>query len=562
MPIAIAPNVLVNSTTASSQSNPDITVLSNGRYMVVWHSFENLSLGIDGLDIRGRIYSANGTATGPDFIMNSTIAGGQFFPKVDALSNNRFVVVWHSNEGPASGYDVRARIYNASGSAAGPDFIVNTTTANGQGTPSVTTLADGRFVVTWNSEEGAPTGADIRGRIYSATGVAAGPDFIINNTTNSSQANTKIAALSDGRFVVAWHSNESTAGIDLDIRARIYNANGTASGPDTIINSATIGTQAQVDIAALPNNRFAVTWFSRDVAVNTVRTRIFDSNGTASGPDIIVHSTSANDQIDPSIITLADGRIVVAWGVNEGGPNGSDIWARIYSAAGIAAGKDFKINSTSANDQGVPRMIALSDGRFIATWQSNEGAATGFDVRSATINPLKFTGTNANDSWIGGIFAETLSGGGGKDIFVGNSGNDVLRGESGNDRLSGGNGNDILIGGTGKDVLSGGGGADKFRYNGPTEGGDTITSFVRGADKFVFEGQAFGLGTFSGVLPGSRFDIGNNDFADRTTERFIFNTDTDQLWYDSNGSVAGGTRFMIADISNNVAISAGDILII
>ncbi len=553
MPVAISTNSLVNTTTASTQASPDIVALSNGRFVMVWHSFDNLAAGIDGLDIRGRIYNANGTAMGADFIINSTTVNSQQFPKIAALPNGRFVATWASNEGPSNGYDVRARIYNASGTATGPDFVVNTTTANGQGNASITTLADGRFVVTWNSEEGAPTGADIRARIYSANGVAAGPDFIINSSTNSTQASPKIVALSDGRFVATWNSNESTTGIELDVRARIFNANGTAAGADFIVNSTIAGVQAQTDVAGLPNGRFAMTWFSRDTNSNTVRTRIFDKTGTAAGPDIIVFITAANDQIDPSIVTLADGRFVVAWQSNEGGTSGFEIRARIYSAAGTPAGSDFKISTTTANDQLLPALTALPDGRLIATWQSNENAANGYDIRSAIINPLKYTGTNANDSWIGGRFAETLVGGGGNDTLIGGAGNDTL---------SGGDGKDTLIGGLGKDKLSGGGGADKFRYNSPNEGGDIITSFAKGVDKFVFESSAFGLGTFAGILPASRFDTGTDNFADRASERFIFNTVTDQLWYDSNGSLAGGTRVMIADIASNVALTAGDILIV
>ena len=61
---------------------------------------------------------------------------------------------------------------------------------NGQFTPSVTALADGRFVVTWESEDpGDGSGFCIRGRLYNADGVAAGNDFIVNTTAMSNQYN-------------------------------------------------------------------------------------------------------------------------------------------------------------------------------------------------------------------------------------------------------------------------------------------------------------------------------------------------------------------------------------
>lgn len=59
----------------------------------------------------------------------------------------------------------------------GQDFIVNTEFFSRQGAPSSATLADGRFVVTWNSfDEGDGSGTCVRGRVFNADGTAAGDD--------------------------------------------------------------------------------------------------------------------------------------------------------------------------------------------------------------------------------------------------------------------------------------------------------------------------------------------------------------------------------------------------
>lgn len=53
--------------------------------------------------------------------------------------------------------------------AVGSEILVNTTAASDQGSPQITALADGGFVVTWQSIEGL-NAYEIRVRIYAADG--------------------------------------------------------------------------------------------------------------------------------------------------------------------------------------------------------------------------------------------------------------------------------------------------------------------------------------------------------------------------------------------------------
>lgn len=70
----------------------------------------------------------------------------------------------------------------------------------------------------------------------------------------------------------------------------------------------------------------------------------------------------------------------------------------------------------------------------------------------------------------------------------------VLVGTNGDNTLIGGSAVDTITGGLGVDTLTGGSGADSFVWNDRTEGGDTITDFVRGTDKLVFSASAFSVG--------------------------------------------------------------------
>src|SRR5262249_48373956 len=155
--------------------------------------------GATGLDIRGRVYSADGTAAGDDFLVNTTTESEQFLSQVTALSGGGFMVTWDSIESPEDGAtDIRGRVFGADGTAAGDDFLVNTTTESVQFGSVITALGDGGFVVTWNSFESPDGTTDVRGRIFGADGTPAGDDFLVNTTTESSQGLPQTAVLSDG----------------------------------------------------------------------------------------------------------------------------------------------------------------------------------------------------------------------------------------------------------------------------------------------------------------------------------------------------------------------------
>jgi len=101
----------------------------------------------------------------------------------------------------------------------GGEFLVNTITAGIQSDSNVTTLPDGRFVVTWTNE--SQSGGDTSGDAESTS------EFLVNSTTNFSQFDPTVTALADGRFVITWTDNSQSGGdtSSTAIRGRIFNAN-------------------------------------------------------------------------------------------------------------------------------------------------------------------------------------------------------------------------------------------------------------------------------------------------------------------------------------------------
>jgi Ca2+-binding RTX toxin-like protein len=200
-------------------------------------------------------------------------------------------------------------------------------------------------------------------------------------------------------------------------------------------------------------------------------------------------------------------------------------------------------------------------------------------------------GTGA-DTMTAGAGAVVFSGADGADTLTGGAGADSLTGGAGADSLSGGAEADTLVGGAGSDTLTGGGGADRFRFDGPTEGTDTITDFVRGTDIIELhdsiidpvgaanDGDVFAAGDTETTRNGVA-DIHANDdekivilqTAQSTAQIqtivggaanavvVVFNSTTGraEIWHDSDWSDAAG-RVQLATL-DNVTTLAGTVAI-
>ena len=140
---------------------------------------------------------------------------------------------------------------------------------------------------------------------------------------------------------------------------------------------------------------------------------------------------------------------------------------------------DFKFGDigVAANALKSPALLASAAGALAGdSTHVVEGAARSmgsWHIQSG-LDPMNWGGAGAvDDAAIGGIGADTLSGGDGNDLLLGLAGSDSLFGGGGTDILIGGEGADTLDGGSGPDYLYGGAGLDEYSFTG-SFGGDWI----------------------------------------------------------------------------------------
>ncbi len=380
----------VNSYPINNQPFPAVAALMNAGFVVAWYGLSPDG----GLDIYARQYNAVGVP-GTEFQVSSNTTYDQVLPAAAALADGGFIVTWNSwaaGGGYRQGLGIYARQYDVVG-IPGPEFQVNSHTMSDQANPTVAGLKNGGFVVTWSNNGAYGNGLEIYARQYNAVGVP-GTEFQVNSYTANWQYRPSVAALTDGGFVVTWIS-DGQDGSGLGVYARQYNAAGVP-GPEFQVNSYTTNHQANPSIAALTNGGFVVTWHStgQDGSGEGIYGRQY-SVTAVPGKEFQVNTCIAGDQWSSSVAGLIEGSFIVTWGsdgnCNEG--EGWDIYGRQYNAAGVPE-TEFQINKRyTANDQWFPLVSSFSNGGFVVIWISNNEGESTYNIDGYFYDALSATAT-------------------------------------------------------------------------------------------------------------------------------------------------------------------------
>lgn len=150
-----------------------------------------------------------------------------------------------------------------------------------------------------------------------------------------------------------------------------------------------------------------------------------------------------------------------------------------------------------------------------------------------------------------GAFIEnlTLLSGAGIINGTGNNLSNVILGNESSNVLTGGGGNDVLTGGSGNDIFV-------FSHFGAANGTDHLKDFVTGSDRLSFTASDFGFAP-NHALQAS--ELSTSGAAVGGNAQFVYAPTTHMLFWDSNGSLAGGLT-SIAVFDNGATPSTADFL--
>ncbi|MDO9295016.1 Ig-like domain-containing protein [Bradyrhizobium sp.] len=421
----IGSEFLVNTMTAANQTDPTLTAMANGGFVVTWQDSSGTLGDGFGTSIKAQLFNAAGDKVGSEFLINSQVQGYQMNPAISALAGGGFVATWESN-------GIRAQAFDATGAKSGSEFLVGQT-GWAQIKPEVTGLADGSFVVTWQDGfydgdqyiYGTTSSFSIQAQIYGPAGNAIGNRFQINAPTTRDQEAPDITALTNGGFVVVWQND-----YDWNIKAQRFDAGGNKVGAELLVSAPTSHADVTPTIISLANGGFVVTWINS----GSIAAQIFDASGQAVGSQVQVAALTgfAGYSTIPAI-ALANGGFVVTWIGSDsasGDSTGTSIMAQAFDGGGNKVGSAFLVNTETAGYQLNPVVAALSNGGFAVSWQDGDlylpaGSGTLGDSSGASIKAQVF-GMNAASTVAGTSGNDTLSSAGASTL-IGNGGDDTYR---------------------------------------------------------------------------------------------------------------------------------------
>ena len=385
---------LVNTTTAFLSSYPVIAGLPDGRFVISWSGATD-ETGF--ANIAYQIFSANSARFGTESVANTHNFRNQSNPDITVLENGNFVITWQGSDpatGDTSGEGISGQLFDSTGNKIGNEFLVNSIKANQQINSSVTALADGSFVVVWENTNFSSI-SEIAGQQFDPNGNKAGGEFQVNEFTASNQVTPAVAALPDGGFAVVWGSDDpatgdpnGTNGLNSGISGRIYRYVVPRAADNTIVVDV-LANDTDVD-----NNLFSFTLDSVTLQGNKgeasiVNNRLFYDAGSSfeyldeGAIEHVVINYTMSDADGASSSSTATITII---GVND----------VPYVDGGIS---DQEVDEDTFFNFTFPREVftdpdandslffsaSLSDGSHLPTW-------LGFDI-----NTLIFNGTPEND---------------------------------------------------------------------------------------------------------------------------------------------------------------------
>ena len=190
----------VNSHTLSSQIRPSIAAAPGGSFVVAWDSLRDGGT----FGVFAQRFASSGSPLAAEFQVNTYTIDNQYQPAVAGDGDGDFVVTWLSMFEDGSSQGIFARRFSSAGAPITGELLVNDYTLNSQFSPAVTSESDGDFIVSWTGV-GPEDTYGVAARRFASNGSPFGPQFLVNSHTADYQGPPAIAG-SGLAFVVAWTS--------------------------------------------------------------------------------------------------------------------------------------------------------------------------------------------------------------------------------------------------------------------------------------------------------------------------------------------------------------------
>jgi len=367
-------NVL-NEDLDGEQSSPDAATQAGG-FVLVW---ESVIGGVD-LDIRARLFGSDGAPLAGEFTVNDTTESWQTAPVVDTDSTGNFVVAWESLDQDGDAEGIFFQRFSAGGTAIGDETQANQVTDFEQYKPAIAMDrnqgSDGFFILAWTSFEQTPGSQyDIVARCYSNTGTPVGPEFVVNTQTANNQQSPAVAVLPLGpsRYIVVWESKNED-GDNWGVYAQRLSSTCQKQGEPFLVNTTTTNIQSEPAVAARNDGAFVITWRSlaQDGSNFGIYAQRYDNGGNPVGDEIPVNAITANEQSTPTVSFLPDGSLVFGWKTLGEDEDGAAIKYVRFGNDFEPSGLEYLGNIFNAGHQDQPVVVPMPGEMYGIIWRSED----------------------------------------------------------------------------------------------------------------------------------------------------------------------------------------------
>ena len=208
-----------------------VGVAIDGGFVIVWHD-PNAGGGPSDYNVSGQRFDTAGTPVGGPFLVNTTTASSQVEPDIAALPDGGFVVAWQSYDGT---FQARAQMFDAAGNKIGPELLASTPGHN-ISFVTVTSTAWGGVLIVW--EDLSPPSflsPSLHGQLFDYQGNRMGSEFKLNTDGVDFNSRPDLVTLASGEILAVWDNQTSQQAQDPGIKAQLLLAPDVGTlGADTM----------------------------------------------------------------------------------------------------------------------------------------------------------------------------------------------------------------------------------------------------------------------------------------------------------------------------------------
>lgn len=374
-----ASDILVNTATAGTQTNPDVAAFADGSFVITWQSDDSGTS-----NVIFKTFSSSGTPGA-----ETPVAGSaeRLNPFVVALSGtSQHVITWQEVSGSGD-YDINAGHWDGTtlmGGFFGPGAI-----AEDQTRPSIASYAGG-FVIAWETVDS--DGRGIQAQQFKSDNSFLNAPFNVNTEEAGDQTAPFIVQLPSSGFLILWQS--ASTGVEV-ASGQLFSLQGPI-GAELIFDPVVVTGQTMV-VGAAPltsgNTNATIAWV--DVASGSIVALLKDiaTDSCTILETFIVNTYTPNNQHHSRVSSFGDG-FVVDWDSQFEDTSFSGVYTRQYDDVSVPVTAPARVNIEFQQPQENPDVASLLDGTgaptdtTVSVWQSYGQDGSGYGIFGRIVGPL------------------------------------------------------------------------------------------------------------------------------------------------------------------------------